>query len=174
MKKSTRYLRGSVLFALVFVFAMGLGTYLSSEALAQVRPAIVRSVDEPARVPYYSELGLTCSFTNVCTATFPAVPSGKRLRLTNISGIILQQSATSAFVALHRGSPLASQNILVAFPVTPFNMAYFGNSLSFSQEVNFYFEAGETPGIELGTGDSFSNATWNRFNVSGYLVDLLP
>ena len=86
----------------------------------------------------------------------------------------MTQTVTTAFVALHRGDPALGGNILVASPVIPFNAAYYNTSLSFNQEVDFYFEAGEFPGIEMGTPQTFAQTAWNRFNVSGYLVDLLP
>jgi hypothetical protein len=91
-----------------------------------------------------------------------------------MSGILLQQTVTSAFVTLHVGEPNSSANILVAFPVTGFNEVYYGESLSFNQEVNFYFEAGEAPAIEIGTPNTFTQSSSNRFTVSGYLVDLVP
>ena len=166
------------LFALVALFVVSLaGTIFSSDAVAQVRPAMVRSVDEPARVPYYNVSTLTCPYGNMCTASFPAVPAGKRLRVTNISGIMTSQySVTTAFIALHNGNPMLSTNILVAVPIFPLNMAYYGNGLSFNNEVNFYFEAGEFPAIEIGTpaNASFANSAGCKFVVTGYLVDLLP
>ena len=155
-----------------------LGALAPLQVSAQIRPAMVRSVDEPARVAYYGVSTLICPYGNMCTASFPAVPVGKRLRVTNISGIMTSQyNLTTAFVALHNGNPGLTTTLLVAFPIVPLNMAYFGNSLSFNNEVNFYFEAGEFPALEIGTPagpNSFYNHSGCKFIVSGYLVDLLP
>ena len=68
---------------------------------AQTRPAMVRSVDEPARVPYFQVVAPICPFTNQCISTFPAVPAGKRLRVLAVNALF-RGPASSAFMSLSR------------------------------------------------------------------------
>jgi hypothetical protein len=154
---------------------MALGTFWAETAMAQIKPALVRSVDEPARVPYDHTLSLVCPYANVCTATGPAVPAGKRLRVTNIAGTLtLQPALVNSFVAFHIGAVATPP--LVAFPVPLVSLAYYGNSLSFSHQINFHLEAGEVPIVELGTHFtvSFSGPTSGKVTISGYVVDVAP
>ncbi len=59
----------------------------ASPAVAQTRAALVQSIDEPGRNPYQeTQSNTTCRGTTVCGFNFAAVPAGKRLVLTNISG----------------------------------------------------------------------------------------
>lgn len=87
MKKSMMYLRGSVLFGLVFLFAAGLAeTFLSNEAIAQIRPALVQDVENPAQNPFwsygyeFSQQGMVNFFVKL-----DPVPTGKRLTLEFVS-----------------------------------------------------------------------------------------
>ncbi len=143
----------------------------AAPAAAQTRPALVRNVDEPARVPYSHSLQPTCPFTNSCEATFPVVPAGKRLRLTSVSGLFIFTSVAGVF-ALHRDP---GDTLLLMFPASSFNGAYYGSVVSARQEVDFYYEAGESPKLEFGVpafGGSIFNDARNRLSVSGYLVDV--
>ncbi len=144
---------------------------LIASAQAQVRPTMVRSVDEPARVPYSSFLAPTCPFTNQCTATFPAVPAGKRLRLTQVSMIFFFSNG-SGFFMLHK-SPT---EYALAWPVSAFNGAYYSALFSSNQAVDLVYEAGEAPTLEFGqnAGNTIFADSRNRFGVSGYLVDVAP
>jgi hypothetical protein len=145
----------------------------ATPAVAQVRPAMVRSVDEPARVPYYHSQQPTCPFANVCEAVFPTVPAGKRLRLTTVAGMF-RFTNDPGFFAVNLN---ARGSVIVAFPVAPFSGHYYGNFISTSQEVDLFFEAGQAPVLEFGVNafsGGINNNLANRFTVSGYLVDVLP
>ena len=156
--------------------AMGLIAALSATAAtAQTRPALVRSVDEPARVPYAHFLAPTCPFGNVCQATFPEVPVGKRLRLTQVSFFSLGVSSTTGIFVVYR---LGTSSPLLIFPVNRVNTAYYSStSLVGTFAVDLIFEAGERPFLELGVpagaGGIPANG-FNRYGVTGYLVDVLP
>ena len=145
---------------------------MATAAQAQVRPALVRSVDEPARVPYTQRMVPTCSFTNQCTASFPVVPVGKRLRITNVQAIFFSANFP-AFLAVHVGP---SQQIALAFAVNPTQGFFYGSLLSSSQPVDLIYEAGETPVLEMGcnAGNTFLADSRNSMGVSGYLVDTTP
>jgi hypothetical protein len=156
--------------ATVVVLATLAGVLPAREGFAQARAALVRSVDEPARVPYFHTLTATCPFLNQCLGQFPAVPAGKRLRLTRISGFF-RFSNINAFVTL--GIQGASSPMF-AFPLTPFSGAYYGALLSFNEEVDVYLEAGQSPVLEVGSGSTFATFLPNVLTLSGYLVDLVP
>lgn len=139
-------------------------------ASAQIRPAMVRNVDEPARVPYFASGQPGCPFLNECDLIGPIVPAGKRLRVTRLEGILIGQSTSIHFtLALNdTGHPV------LMFPAEPMSGAFFGSVVSFNQEVDFYFQAGQTPVIEVGNASSIVVDVRNRLTIVGYLVDVLP
>jgi hypothetical protein len=147
----------------------------SAAATAQTRPALVRSVDEPARVPYAHFLAPTCPFGNVCIAEFPVVPAGKRLRLTQVSVVSIGVSSATGIVVVNKNSSLSP---LLMFPVSRINSAYYsGNSLVGTFALDMIFEAGERPVLELGVPAGAGGIPvdpTNKFGATGYLVDVLP
>ena len=163
----TRALAGRAMAVLV----VGLVAALSSTAAtAQTRPALVRSVDEPARVPYAYDLAPTCFFVNSCEADFPAVPAGKRLRITSVRLMFTGTNVASVFVVRRADTVFPT----VAFPVAPFSGAYFGTLLSGSFPVDLTYEAGQQPALELGNASAIANSAANRLGMTGYLVDVAP
>jgi hypothetical protein len=139
--------------------------------IAQPKPALVRNVDEPARVPYYVSQPGNCLFSNECLMTGTTVPAGQRLRVTRLEGIIFFQSSNIiAFLYANGGDPK------FMFPSNAFGGAFYGSVVSFNVEVDFYFEAGETPVLGVGTGipNTISTDARNRYTIVGYLVDVLP
>jgi hypothetical protein len=160
----------------LLVSGVGVGVVaamLPTMALAQTRPALVRSVDEPARVPYAYSLLPTCPFSNVCEAAFPTVPAGKRLRVTEVR-LMFRFTNDPGFLAVNLD---ARGSVLVAFPVAPFSGHYYGNLVSGAFPVDMIFEAGQRPVLEFGV-NAFSGGinvnSANRFAVTGYLVDVTP
>jgi hypothetical protein len=153
------------------VLVVGLVAALSSTAAtAQTRPALVRSVDEPARVPYAYDLPAGCSFLNSCSTGFPVVPAGKRLRLTEVRLMFVGTNVASVFIVRRVDTIFPT----VAFPVNPFAGAYFGNLISGRFPVDLIYEAGQQPVLELGNFGGIANNAANRFGVTGYLVDVSP
>jgi hypothetical protein len=61
-----------------------LGKFYAKPVLAQVRAALVTSIDEPARSPYQMVLDSGCS-TFSCDFSTNAIPANKRLHVTHIS-----------------------------------------------------------------------------------------
>lgn len=159
-----------------WMLTVGLVAALSATAVsAQTRPALVRSVDEPARVPYAHFLTPTCPFGNVCIAEFPVVPAGKRLRVTQFSVVSLGVTSTTGIVVVNRNASLSP---LLMFPVVRTNTAYYSpTSIVGTFVVDMIFEAGDRPVLELGVpagaGGIPANAA-NKYGVTGYLVDVLP
>ena len=166
----TRALAGRAMAVLVVGVVAALS---STAATAQTRPALVRSVDEPARVPYSYDVRPTCPFTNQCVAEFPVVPAGKRLRLTSVR-LAMRGTSVAGFFAVHVDAALTP---LMAFRVSPFDGAYYGNLTSGNFPVDLIFNAGQKPVLEMGVpafSGGINDNLANRFGVTGYLVDVLP
>jgi hypothetical protein len=142
------------------------------DASAQVRPALVRSVDEPTRVAYQVTAAPTCPFGNECYISGPTVPAGKRLRITRLEGALVSQS-TSIFAALHVND---TRHPVVMFPVPFFSGFFWGTISSFNQDVDYYFEAGQTPFLEIGCSASgtISADPRNTLSLVGYMTDTTP
>jgi hypothetical protein len=132
-----------------------------------------RFADAGTGQAYSHSLAPTCPFLNGCYATFPAVPVGKRLLLTNVRAMFFSTN-TQAIVAVHRNG---TNSPLLAFPVSPFPGAYYGPVLSTNQDVEIVYEAGETPileiGVPAGVGGIFNDSR-NRLGLTGYLVSVPP
>jgi hypothetical protein len=165
-------------FAITLLFLalgfVGLELVHAPEIAAQtIRPALVRSIDEPARVPFFVSAQPTCPFLNECSVNGGAVPVGKRLRVTRLEGMFVSQVPTLTVYLSVTGDNLP----LVMFPSNAFNQAFFGTGVSFNQEVDFYFEAGQTPFLVVATPagvGGISTDSRNRLTMAGYLVDVQP
>jgi hypothetical protein len=118
--------------------------------------------------PFFQSSVPTCDATNRCSVKFPAVPTGKRLRVTRIHGA-LYFSNDEAFVALDLDN-LNGQVFVV--PVHPFAAAYLGATLSFNESTDVVFTAGQTPIVEMGTGGRFFTSSFNRLGITGDLQDV--
>jgi hypothetical protein len=127
---------------------------------------------EPAIAPYFHVLAATCSLGNVCTGTFPVVPAGMRLRVTSISIFARFQSVTGPFLALD----IAASQPVMAYAVPTVSLAYYGNVLFLNQPIDYYFEAGQAPILELGClyTTSFSSGWPINLTINGYLVNVGP
>jgi hypothetical protein len=182
MNKSMMCLRGSVLFGLVFLFTAGLvGTFLSGEAFAQARPALVKDVDEPARSPFQfyvmaSKASANCS-TTLCSFVAPPVPAGKRLVITGMSGIIqLDGSANVGDFVIRAGTGNAP-----AFWVPPFRDRCYAcpdclppaRRCAFNESFRLYLDAGQYAIIAFDVFDGALADGWpNEILVTGYFIDL--
>lgn len=145
--------------------------FLPLTSSAQVKPAMVRSVDEPARVPYFVLQAPSCPYLNACYVSGPTVPAGKRVRVTRIEGFLRSQP-DSIIVYLSLNSDSAPLRMFQAFP---FAQAFFGGSgISFNEAVDFYFDAGQTPYLVVGNTTTVSTNSSNRLTIAGYMVDVLP
>jgi len=145
-------------------------------AHAQTRPALVRSVDEPARVPYGGTLTPTCPFGNQCIAEFPPVPAGKRLRVTAVTAFVRSNTSTvSHLFALHRNDA-SGLNVIALWMIPPVTAAYYGAVASSNQAVDVFFEAGEHPVLEIGLNAGAGGVTASNVHLTltGYIVDVAP
>jgi hypothetical protein len=163
--------RVAITVSLLSIGLAALQIWRPPQVIAQVRPALVRNVDEPARVPYFVQAQPTCPYSNECLVAGPVVPAGKRLRVTRLEGMILLQ-VPNVIVYLSVNNDNAP---VVLFPSSVFNQSFFGSGVSFNQEVDFTFEAGQAPYLCVGTsGGAVSADHRNRYTIAGYLVDIQP
>ena len=153
------------------ILATAISAFVPGSALAQiVKAALVKNVDEPARIPYFVSAKPTCNSTNGCFVAGPIVGANKRVRVTRLEGMFFSQTGAILFY-LSKNNDFSPVLMFQAFPIPA---TVFGNVLSFNQEVDFYFEAGQTPylGVASDPSSSFSNNSDNRLTITGYIVDL--
>jgi hypothetical protein len=152
-----------------------LGHFYAKPLLAQVRAVLVENLDEPGRNPYQEvRSDLTCGFRQSCTQSFSAVPAGKRLVLTNISGYIEVDGGTIPYGTL-QSSLSGSQYASVVF-TTVGGASIFGTvgqRFVFNQNIRAYFGPGEIPTateVLITVTDEFVGPF--SMMVSGYYVNL--
>lgn len=149
-----------------------LGHFYAKPLMAQVRAALTQNVDEPARNPYQEAIFAVCTGSQFCNQNFSAVPAGKRLVVTNISGYADVTGGTlpnSNLTSSFGGSQYAS----VFFPGVRGTVSSFATRIVFNQEVRAYFGPGEAPHTFEGlvsTTDTFAGGA--QIMLSGYFVSL--
>jgi hypothetical protein len=162
--------------ALPAVTALAIGAVCAlyaPQVLAQARSALVQSVDEPGRNPYQESLSnTTCRTTTVCAFDFAAIPAGKRLVVTHISGYVDTAGGTlpNGFLSSTFGG---SQYATVAFTGVRGPTSGLGTRIFFNHSVLAYFGVGENPRGVLhvnGTGDTMSGGA--QLMLTGYFVNL--
>jgi hypothetical protein len=132
-----------------------LGHFYAKPLLAQVRAALVSSIDEPGRIPYTVALPFSLNAGSMSAATAPTIPSNKRLVITFVSGLLGGTGAGLTPIDVlefsagqnHRGVVLIHDGLV-------------------SQSTQIYFNAGETP-----VAASSFNTPNGILVVSGYLLD---
>jgi hypothetical protein len=144
------------LFALACI-VLALTTFSPVLVSAQTRAALVKNVDEPGLVPFSQSFTITqneCCCTNCCFLNTAAVPAGKRLVITNISGNLpLAAVANFGPVNLSVGSTRVA-----TLPVA-FRMQWNGGdypAYEFNEKIDAYVEAGNTAQLLV-----FHSSSWN-------------
>jgi hypothetical protein len=134
-------------------------------------PVMSRNIDEPARVPYQVTATPTCT-GNFCLLTGTAVPAGMRLHVTRISGAMsLQPAFANGIVALVD----SSFNPLIFFPLSTFEGAFFGFAIGFDHPVDYYFDEGQLPQIEIGAPCCNTELLADgNLSIVGYVVPKQP
>jgi hypothetical protein len=160
----------------------GAGAILSlvaPEAMAQVRAALVKNVDEPGRAPYHVYVEITqfncffggCSnfgnFSGVILFDLPPVPAGKRLIITNVSGQLPSSSMENARIGFQSQQIISFQLVKWAF-FGPFFLQ-FGGLGSFTAEANVNYGPGEQPHINLYLPSPTNYV--GALHISGYFID---
>lgn len=145
----------------------------ASPVLAQTRAAVVMSIDEPGRNPYQeTHSNSNCRSATVCNFPFAAVPAGKRLVLTHISGYVDTASGTlpNGFVSSGFGG---SAYATLAFTGVRGPTSALGTRVFINHSVQAYFGPGEPLNATYhvnGTGDTFSGGA--IMMLTGYFVNL--
>lgn len=155
----------------LYLAVLGLAlTLTADQAMAQVRAAYTKNVDEPGRRPYQlaaSFIPSSCSTNGIlyfCALDLPAVPTGKRLVVEHIS----------MFVAVSGGTPdllrFRNQNFNTLFWVQPTftPRVNFPGQFFLDRPVDVYYEPDDTPNVGLQLTAPLSVA---EITVHGYLID---
>ena len=125
---------------------------LTSGAFAQ-KAALVQEINDGARVPYQQSLfASNCNFAGDCAVVFPAVPSGHRVVVENISCF-----ASLVAGALVGPFTLGSQTFRNARVFVP-AVAMGNSSYAANASTLLYYEAGEQPRV-----DTYSSAAYSSF-----------
>ena len=144
------------------------GAITLTPAISQtVAATLVRNVDEPGRNPYQEQ-----KFGSGLMA-FSAVPTGKRLVITHVSGATGYGVATEAdpLVIENEGNGTVKINIPTQQYV-PTLAQQNGKSYVAGSDIKMYFEAGEYPRAAF-TVFPGSPANYTAFiTLSGYYIDL--
>lgn len=138
-------------------------------------PALTSSTDDPGRIAYQSAGQINCA-SNVgpCEATFSVVPSNHRLVIEHVSGAIAVSSNPGSIEVI------LSQNVFGPTPSSTFivtSLFTFGSvsrvgEFPFDQPVLVYFDAGQTPAVQVLTAVSNSIINYNGgITLTGYLLD---
>jgi hypothetical protein len=144
------------------------GAFTAGPAIAQaVRAALVSNVDDPGRIPYQQSFVVFFGGANNSQLT-PAVPPGKRVVITNISGAVDTNMPAGALLQPHIG--LLGANPLI-YPTLIFSGSGNGeNSFAFNQQTLLFANPGDriVMGMEIAMVPTQGNAF---FTLSGYLLD---
>jgi hypothetical protein len=145
---------------------------VAGKAVAQIRAALIKNVDEPGRLPYVHQVDVfPCNFQ--CQADFPAVPAGKRLVVEHVSALIVMNPGTPPIPFLWLDENTASSsNFIRAVVQGNFSVSVRSDNLNFltlNRDVRTYYESGTTP--RLNVFDMPPNGLSQSFVLTGYLID---
>ena len=150
-----------------FVLMATLGHFYAVPLIAQVRAAFTKNIDERGRNPYLQTVSCLTNTSNECTVSFPAVPANKRLVVEHVNVAVetvtpLSNVALSgnSFTSLFPFLQLQSQGGPVGF-------FYIAN-----QPLLTYYEAGQSPQLDVAANAGTSETVASSATLSGYLVDL--
>jgi hypothetical protein len=175
-----RLFQGAVVCGAAIFLIATLGVYTSREAIAQtLKAALVRSVDEPGRVPFSQDAVSSCNAVN-CFSTFAAVPTGKRLVVEHIEGLARATSAATTFGVAELDTSSEGVNPPTGIPIE-FHMTQFGSAgasnvgygWGFNQLVKAYVDAGSSARVTM-SEDVQGTVFFAHVVISGYLVDITP
>ena len=160
-----------------------IGSFTAKPLWAQIKAALVENIDEPGRNPFHANRSFTSNLpspglecvNNNCTITYGAVPSGKRLVITNVTGSLFVDTPGSVVsVSLYDSNSndaLASTLI----PASPAGTVYSSNIIGVNAAVLAYFDAGNEPTVVVSTTTSISQAGFvgtSQIALSGYYINL--
>ncbi len=178
MKKKMMCLRSAVLVGLVFLFAVGLiGTYVPDEALAQLRPAIVKDVENPDKQVIYNQYNLQATIdagSRVAQVYSDFVPAGKRWVIEHMSALANMPTEGQVPMVRFNVTSLGSASFVHYLP-----MGYQGGDFDIvsyryvwmgSQATKLRLEPGTRILFQFRRTGTTDTATLT-IHISGYLVD---
>jgi hypothetical protein len=149
----------------------------ATEAVAQVRPAYVKNVDEPGRAPYQQLVSFntgagsgSCLSASFCLIAFNAVPAGKRLVVEHVSILIGTVGAAPNLVTFGNDFSTNTGNVAIVRP--DFRAGPAAGAVTFwslSEAVRVYFEPGQVPRVKLSGAANFGFV--GNASLHGYLID---
>lgn len=173
----TMNLRSWLVLAAVLAAAGLLLAVTPTTAVAQTRPALVKNVDEPGRMPYQAMVEFngggepTCPIPGFCIVSFPDVPAGKRLvveRLTVLVGVT--GAGQPNYVTFGDGFVSNGGNIAIVMPNFAPSIEVMGVTFwALSEVVRVYYGPGTTPKVKLGATANFGFVA--NVSLHGYLID---
>jgi len=160
------------------------GAFTSKPLLAQIKAAFVESVDEPGRNPFQSTVEFSGNFPSICRAipTSPqvcdvdlgVVPSGKRLVITNVTGMVFVD--TPGVIGRIQFLPGPTVSAFLLAGTIPGGLGLSENLFSINAPVRFFVEAGFDVRLRLNATTPVAvdnNGTaGSSITVSGYYVNL--
>jgi hypothetical protein len=177
-----RQLKTCIWIAAGLVMLATIGSFTAKPLLAQIRAALIASIDEPGRAPYES-LATFFASSPVCAVAgggtgcnldFPSVPAGKRLVLTNITGVIFVTSPGLVRDLQLGSTTVAFRGLIPSALIGPILAPLGGtdNMVGVSASVKHFFDAGDHPRLLVTTEPTqLSNLDISEITLSGYLVD---
>ena len=168
------------------VAALGIvSAFTAKPLLAQIKAAFVENVDEPGRNPFHmnnylapnlSSTGVQCSANNICSASYGVVPAGKRLVVTNVSGLLFVATpGVVAYAQIYDSVSNDPLSITYMPTVLQTGTVSGSNMIGLNVPLLVYFNPGEQPTVVFQTTTPVSSASAlppSAISVSGYYVNL--
>jgi hypothetical protein len=151
-------------------------TQFAPKALAQIRAALVKNVDEPGRMPYQHEVDFGFNFngcsTRLCLVAFPAVPAGKRLVVEHVSALVdITNGGQPTLFAFSDSGATNTGNVAIIQPDFKIGAVFGADTFwSIDRNVLVYYEAGVAPSLKLLVNNDLGPLISN-FTLHGYLID---
>ena len=143
----------------------------------------MENIDEPGRNPFHADRsftsnepspGLSC-INNFCRNFYGVVPTGKRLVITNVTGVIFVDTPGTIVDVLLYDSNSVSPLGTTLIPTSPQGSVFSSNAIGVNAAVLAYFDAGTQPTIEVHTTNPISQAGFigtSEIALSGYYINL--
>ena len=163
------------------------GSFTAKPVIAQIKAAFVQNVNEPGLNPYQYYVSFKQGFVfpsaagscngAICNFTLPAVPAGKRLVITNITGNIFVDNpgVTQPVVLYGGGVTLEIPTVLQAGTYLPINSSQPSNMIGVNSPILSYFDAGTSPSMTIiatGLISASQGLTTGSIVLSGHYVNL--
>jgi hypothetical protein len=142
------------------------GKFYAVPAIAQVRAAVVKNLDEKGRNPYYQTQNCFSSSTNQCTVAFPVVPPNKRLVVEFIA------SSVDTPTALQTVEFAANGNFIPILHTQQGNDSSGNKIYVANQPMLYYYEPGQVPYLAMSAATAGFEFMSGQVTLTGYLVDL--